>query len=272
MIVVSDTSPLRYLILVRAIDVLPALLGEVLIPPAVAAELMHAKTPAAVRDWFQSPPPWVKFQAPRRVDAIARLGPGEQEAIALALELDADRLLIDDNAGKQAAKRLGLNAIGTLAILDLADKQGLLDLRQALDRLENVTNFRMSRVLRDRLLEEDWNDSDETNDPRESWRTIRCLPFRTSSLGMNRLRLSGRSRDAGWGAISTSAIVDNSAIPRPAGKPRGSLGAAPGRRTTAIRRGAHGRAPAFGQHAGDCRLRWEWQADTVARCQPAVYF
>lgn len=101
MIVVSDTSPIRYLILIRAIDVLPTLFGEVLIPPTVAAELSHAKTPEPVRTWFQTLPAWVKVQTPLKVNAIERLDPGEVEAIALALELDADRLLIDDNAGKK---------------------------------------------------------------------------------------------------------------------------------------------------------------------------
>lgn len=154
MIVVSDTSPIRYLILIRAIDVLPTLFGEVLIPPTVAAELSHAKTPEPVRTWFQTLPDWVKVQSPVKVEAIARLDPGEVEAIALALELDADRLLIDDNAGKRAAKRLGVTAIGTLAILDLAAKQGLLDFRNAVETLETNTNFRMPPDLRDRLLNE----------------------------------------------------------------------------------------------------------------------
>jgi predicted nucleic acid-binding protein len=154
MIVVSDTSPLRYLVLIRAIDVLPRIFGEVVIPPAVAAELTHPNTPTAVRPWFSSMPTWIKIQAPRRVDVIDRIDPGELEAIALALELDADRLIMDDNAGKKAAKRLGITTIGTLAILDLAGKQGWLNFPQTLDELESTTNFRLSRELRDRLIDE----------------------------------------------------------------------------------------------------------------------
>lgn len=154
MIVVSDTSPIRYLVLIRAIDVLQSLFGELLIPPTVAAELSHPKAPVPVRDWFQSAPTWVKVRAPLKVDPIDRLDPGELEAISLALELDADRLLVDDNAGRRAAKRLGISAVGTLAILDLAGKQGLLDFPKSLRELESNTNFRISRSLRDRLLDE----------------------------------------------------------------------------------------------------------------------
>lgn len=89
-----------------------------LVPPSVAAELSHPKTPEEVRTWFQIHPAWLKVRAPLKVDAIERLDPGEVESIALALELDADRLLIDDNAGKRAAKRFGVHAIGTLVISD----------------------------------------------------------------------------------------------------------------------------------------------------------
>jgi predicted nucleic acid-binding protein len=55
MIVVSDTSPIRYLILIEAIDVLSKLFGEVLIPPAVVAELVHTSAPLAVRAWMAPP-------------------------------------------------------------------------------------------------------------------------------------------------------------------------------------------------------------------------
>ncbi len=152
MIVVSDTSPLRYLVLIGAVDVLPQLFGEVLVPPAVAAELAHPKSPQQVREWIDAQPQWVQLKAPRVIQALERLGPGEVEAISLALEVHADQLLIDDKAGKKRAQSLGLSAVGTLAILDLAGRRGLLDFRHALQALESGTNFRISRALRDQLL------------------------------------------------------------------------------------------------------------------------
>ena len=53
---VADTSPLNYLVLIGAIDVLPRLFEAVIVPDAVKAELLHARAPAAVRRWAAAPP------------------------------------------------------------------------------------------------------------------------------------------------------------------------------------------------------------------------
>jgi len=63
-IVVSDATPVRYLILIDHMDVLPRLFGRVLVPPAVVAELSRTNTPPRVRDWVQSPPGWLEVRAP----------------------------------------------------------------------------------------------------------------------------------------------------------------------------------------------------------------
>jgi predicted nucleic acid-binding protein len=60
MIVVSDASPLNYLVLIDAVDILPALFGRVLTPPAVWCELHRDRTPEAVRQWASQPPPWLE--------------------------------------------------------------------------------------------------------------------------------------------------------------------------------------------------------------------
>src|SRR5437879_12393931 len=57
--IVADTTPLSYLVLIQAADILPKLYRTVLIPPAVKAELAHANTPAIVRAWISQPPPWL---------------------------------------------------------------------------------------------------------------------------------------------------------------------------------------------------------------------
>ena len=68
--VVSDTSPLHYLVECEAIEILPALFQEILIPPTVHRELQHQKTPSRVRAWAQSLPGWVKVQAPAVLDDV----------------------------------------------------------------------------------------------------------------------------------------------------------------------------------------------------------
>lgn len=63
-VVVSDTSPLHYLVLVGAVHYLPRLFSEVLIPPAVATELIHPNTPREVSSWATQAPAWLKIVEP----------------------------------------------------------------------------------------------------------------------------------------------------------------------------------------------------------------
>ena len=98
MIVVADSSPLRYLILIEHTHVLPALYGHVIVPPAVIAELTRERTPNLVRKWVMERPDWLHVQVPTQGIAPGRtdLGEGEREAIRLAVEMSADALLVDD--------------------------------------------------------------------------------------------------------------------------------------------------------------------------------
>jgi hypothetical protein len=56
MIVIADTSPLNYLILLRKAEVLSAIYGRVLAPKAVLLELLHPEAPEMVRAWSATPP------------------------------------------------------------------------------------------------------------------------------------------------------------------------------------------------------------------------
>lgn len=155
-IVISDASPLRYLILIGAADVLSALYAEILLPQAVADELRHSSTPEPVRKWLANAPPWLRVTAVVSDDEVAlrTLDRGECEAILLALQVKADLLLMDERDGVEQARRLGLAVTGTLGVLDLAAEHGLIDLSAAFVRLRE-TNFRVNPVLLDRLLEAD---------------------------------------------------------------------------------------------------------------------
>src|SRR5215469_13718543 len=53
--IIADTTPLNYLVLIKAVEILPKLYGGVLIPPAVKAELAHSNTPEQVRAWVAQP-------------------------------------------------------------------------------------------------------------------------------------------------------------------------------------------------------------------------
>ena len=102
-VVVSDTSPIRYLVLMQLEVLLERLYGRVLIPQAVAAELQRPRTPQAVQAWMDGPPPWIEV-LPSRLETLTHtistaLDPGEQAALQLALQVQADLVLIDERAG-----------------------------------------------------------------------------------------------------------------------------------------------------------------------------
>lgn len=146
MIVVADTTPLNYLILIEQARILPRLYGRVIIPEAVAEELRHHSAPPPVSSWIARPPAWLEIQKARRPKpdaALDVLDEGEREAIILALEIHAHLLLIDEKAGRREAGRRHLQVAGTLAVLEQAAKRGLLDFPKVLRRLEK-TNFRLS--------------------------------------------------------------------------------------------------------------------------------
>src|SRR6266542_4099600 len=123
MVVVADSSPLRYLIVLGEQHLLPDLFGEAWIPSAVLEELSASSTPAGVRAFLRTPPDWLKVRDPgnETLEAIApELDRGERAALALARELHADLVLLDDAAARAEAKSLGFRMTGTVGILRLA--------------------------------------------------------------------------------------------------------------------------------------------------------
>ena len=86
-LVIADTSPINYLILIEHIDILPALFEKVILPSVVRDEL--AAAPLLVRRWIAEPPSWVevrKTTTSRQDPSLERLDAGEEDAIALAVE------------------------------------------------------------------------------------------------------------------------------------------------------------------------------------------
>jgi predicted nucleic acid-binding protein len=108
--------------------------------------LKHPAAPKPVRDWMDDLPGWVEVLRPKNTLSLAQLDLGESEAIALATEMRAEVLLIDDQAGRQEAARRGLRVAGTLAVLDEADQAGLVDFKLVLARLLQ-TSFRVSKAV-----------------------------------------------------------------------------------------------------------------------------
>ena len=119
MIVVADSSPLRYLILFDSTQLLQHLFGRVVVPDVVAGDLSATSAPIAVRDWIAQPPEWIEIVQVRgdAVDPVSNdLDIDERAAIAVATELSVDVLLIDDATGREEARRRGIRVTGTLCI------------------------------------------------------------------------------------------------------------------------------------------------------------
>lgn len=157
MIVVANAGPLIALATIGRFDLLQTLYGEVHIPPAVRDEVVisgHGR-PGAEEVGTAS---WIEVVELRDVTAVQllreRLGAGESEAVVLAIQLEADLLLIDEARGRRVAEARGLNKTGTIGTLIAAKKRGLVeqvtpllhDLRAAGFRMGDDL-YRMSRLL-----------------------------------------------------------------------------------------------------------------------------
>lgn len=144
--VVSDASPLNYLILIDAVDLLPRLFSQVYIPAAVATELSHSRTPDSVREGITTPPDWVRIRTPNSTEHSLDLDDGEAQAILLAKELGVLSLLIDERKGFRVAESLGLEPIGLLGILELCATRGWISFETHVERLRSTT-FRFHERL-----------------------------------------------------------------------------------------------------------------------------
>lgn len=143
--VVSDTSPLIALHQIGQLGLLETIWGSVLIPPAVAREAPSIERPA-----------WLlvrHLQNPLATPVVgAGLGPGETEAISLALELRAARVILDDLPARVLAQKLGIPLIGTLGILLAAKRRGLItSIREPIDTLR-TGGFRVASELYEQVL------------------------------------------------------------------------------------------------------------------------
>ncbi len=123
MIIVSDASALGNLAIVDYLWLLQALYGTVIIPDVVVQELRNATSPKIQAilslDWVQIHSVTDQSMT-NALQQEYNLDPSESHAIVLALEQQADELLLDERQGRQAAAQLGIPIIGILGVLLVA--------------------------------------------------------------------------------------------------------------------------------------------------------
>lgn len=156
MIVVSDASPLVGLASIRQLELLRQLYGKVHIPEAVWQEVVvdGAGQPGSIEVENAK---WIKRHQVANTQLVHSLlqylDEGESEAIALAIELKAELLIIDERLGRDTARHFGLNFTGIIGLLVDAKHKGLIDeVKRYLDELRNVFGFRISEGLYRRVL------------------------------------------------------------------------------------------------------------------------
>jgi len=154
---VTNASPLIFLAKLERLDLLKASADEVLVPPAVLDEIMALDDKAA-ESVRQASEDWLRQQAPTNRSEVELLrieiGDGESEAIALAREVGAARVVLDDLDARRKARLLGLTPVGTIGLLLAARLRGdLPSLKAEIDRLLQF-GFRVSDALVTRVLQE----------------------------------------------------------------------------------------------------------------------
>ena len=156
MIVIADTTPVNYLVLIGEEKLLPALFGQIVIAEAVFRELQATATPAKVQQWIANRPQWLEIRQTSTApdSTLSHLDEGERQAIQLAEELGADLLLVDEQAARREAARRHLATSGTLGVLDLAADKGLVDFAQALQHLKQ-SSFYLSVSVEQFFLKRD---------------------------------------------------------------------------------------------------------------------
>lgn len=152
--VVSNSSPLIFLSAIGMLDLLKAEFGEIIVPEAVYDEVTSNELKGSNEVKHAE---WVKVEAVKKSDVLSflpMLDRGEESAIVLAIEQDADLVLLDDLAGRRAAMMQGLNVMGTLGFLKVMHRKGRIkNFKDLLESLQKY-GFWMNADLYNRMLED----------------------------------------------------------------------------------------------------------------------
>jgi uncharacterized protein len=159
MSIVSNASPLINLARIGKLGLLQKLYGELIIPGAVWQEIVveGAGQPGAdevkAADWIKK-----RDVSNRQLTQALKqeLDAGEAESIALALEIGADLLLMDEHLGREVARHLGVRYTGLIGVLIEGKRRGLItSIKPYLDQLRDIAGFRLSEVLYARVLQDE---------------------------------------------------------------------------------------------------------------------
>ena len=146
--IVSNASPLIVLLKINKLSILKELFEKIVVPEAVYEEITAKENERLVFDRLK----WIESRSVRNVEMATFLKKlidiGEAEAIVLAKELKAT-LLIDDAKARKYAKLLNIEVIGTLGLLKMGKKSGLVQsVRKVIDDMLTEGYYIEDRLVR----------------------------------------------------------------------------------------------------------------------------
>lgn len=152
-LIVSDTSPVTNLIKIGLLSLLRDVYGKIIIPRSVYEELCEIESQKQLLDRQT----WIQIATAQNREFVRilekELDKGESESIALAIELKADFLIIDESNGRQKAESLGIDIVGLLGTLLKAKDMGIIsEVRPIIDQLIRQAGFFISPQLRGHVL------------------------------------------------------------------------------------------------------------------------
>lgn len=146
-LVISDAGPIFSLAIIDGLEILDEMFGEVYIPNAVWEELRRDKSQMhyhRIEEYFRNKVKNISGQN----NLTFIMDYGESESVILYQELDADFLLIDDKKARNIAESWGLNCIGTLGVLSVARKRGIVDkLKPIFEKFRDNKRYYSVRLL-----------------------------------------------------------------------------------------------------------------------------
>lgn len=154
MVIVSDTTTITNLLKINQIDILKLVFNKIIIPNAVYNELCELPDHRIFLNNCQ----WISCAEPTNLILIntleAELDKGEAESIALAIELKADFLIMDEQKGRIIAEKYGLPIVGLLGILLKAKEKGYIpEIKTILAQLIQTAGFHIHTQLFNYVLQ-----------------------------------------------------------------------------------------------------------------------
>lgn len=157
MLIVSDTSPISNLLIIHRLDLLRKIYKKIIIPGSVMTELLELEkfnydlTELKSAKWIEV----ISVVNKNEINSLlTEIDLGEAEAIALAKQLRADWLLMDETIGRSIARKQGLNVIGLLGVLLEAKRLGeLASVKTIVDELIQKAKFRVNKKIYQEILE-----------------------------------------------------------------------------------------------------------------------